>query len=348
MNEAPQIISQSKFEESDYSIIKIMLLALASIGTGFAAVYELHQFLLTFQYAFLWFSLGALLAFLVFNILSIFLVKHFSIIWGIALVETFAPLALFLKYAQTDAMVYLLIAFGVMFLAISVAARQGMNVLKNSVKIRFFEVARSVTPKLMSGILVAACTLIYAVYIAWGGFNAAVGHKLVGETLRGAEPVVKVWFPQVSVNQTVDQMLRAVVTAQIEKLPPGAIPNVPFDLKSGLAQLSPADRETVLSKFTSGLKQDIEAKVGAFQEGETVQNAAYRLLDEYIKNLPPVTRQLEIIGFMLFVFFSLRSLAALAYWFVNFLAFAIFKFILAADIALVTYETRSREFVILP
>lgn len=348
MNEAPEVISQSKFEEVDYSIPKIIVLALASIGASVLAVYEFNQFLTTFQYAFLWFSLGATLAFIVLNILNAFFIKHFSIVWGIALMEAFAPLVLFMQYAKSDAIVILLSAFAFLFLCITFATHAGTRVLRNSVKVRFFEVVRAITPKLMTGILTAACVLVYLTYVSWGGLTNVIGHKLVDGILISAEPGIKLVYPTVSVDQTIDKALRELTVTQISRLPPGAIPNVTFDLSAGLAKLPPADREVVLSKLTGQLKASIEAKIGAFPQGETVKQAAYRLIEDYVKSLSAATLRIMEIVLMVLLFFSLRGLAALTYWFINFFAFIIFKFLIASDFALISYETLSREYVILP
>ncbi len=348
MIESPEVISQSKFEEADYSIWKVVVLALVSIASSVAAVYEFNAFLTTFQYAFLWFASGAAILFIIMNVLNAFFIKHFSIVWGIALAEAFAPLVLFMQYTKSNTILVLLGAFTFLFLCVVAAAFRGTGTLRNSVKIKFFQISRVITPKLMMGVLATATALVYLNYVMWGGLTNVIGHKLVDGILISAEPGIKLVYPTVTVDMTIDKALRELTITQIQRLPAGAIPNVNFDLSAGLAQLSAADREIVLGKLTDQLKSTIESKIGAFQKGETVKEAAYRMLADYIKTLPPVTLQIGQILLMVLVFLTLRSVAALVYWLIDLLAFIAYKFLIASDFALVSYETLSREFTILP
>ncbi|MFA6407173.1 MAG: hypothetical protein WCV80_00505 [Candidatus Paceibacterota bacterium] len=348
MSLGPQIISQSRIEEADYSAIKIIALALAGIAASVVAVYEIDQFLITFQYAFLWFGLAAFLIFFVVTILHTFFIKHFSIIWGIVFVETLLPLILFAPRISAQ-FSYALFAGFVVFLFFSITSiMQGRALLKNSVKIRFFQVAKAVTPKLVTGALILASVLFYTEYFEWKKLDSTMGKAIVYESVAGAEPIVHLWFKNVSGTQTVKEFLREITIMQIAKLPPDAIPGITLDVQKGLDQLQPEVKEKIIARFSEELKKTLETKIGPLDANMKVRDVAYTYVDEYVTKMPPGTKTIFSIGAAVLLFFSLKGIAVLFYWFINMWAFLMYKFLIAADFALLTFETRNREFVVLP
>ncbi|MFA6365347.1 MAG: hypothetical protein WCW78_03025 [Candidatus Paceibacterota bacterium] len=348
MSLGPQIISQSKIEETDYSVIKIIMLALVGVAASIAAIYEFDQFLITFQYAFLWFGLAAILAFFVISILHTFFIKHFSIIWGIVFVEAFLPLILFAPRISAH-FSYALFGGFIVFFFFSIAGMQrGRSLLKNSVKIHFFQIARTVTPKLVTGMLLLASILFYAEYFEWKKLDSTMGRAMVYETVASAEPIVHLWFKNVYGTQTVNEFLREITVMQIAKMPPDAIPGITLDVQRGLDQLQPEVKEKIISRLTAELKKTVETKIGPLDSNTTVRDVVYTYVDGYISKLPERTKTIFSIGLAVLLFFSLKGIGVLCYWLINMAAFLMYKFLIAADFAMITFETRNREFIVLP
>ena len=348
MSEAPEIISQSKLEETDYSAWKIVVLALISIASSMVMVFEFSQFLVTLQYPFLWFGIAAMLTFVVVNVLNAFTIKHFLILIGIGLVECMLPFVLFMQDAKGETMIILLSALGIMALWTLGGMRRGINVLRNSIKIEFFAITRVMIPKIVTGVLVVICAIMYLQYFAWGRFSSNMAHTIVNESLNASLPVTQMWFPKISFDVPVTQFFKDLTLLQIDRLPPEGVPGIPFDIKASLAKLSAADREVVINKLSDELMKRTEEKVGAFKPKETVRDAIYRLLDSFVKSASATTQKIGAIVMAALIFFSLKGFVALFYWLINIIAFIMYKFMIAADFALVSYESRSREFVILP
>lgn len=347
MSQGPQIVSQAQFEETDYSAAKIVLFALMSIVSGMAMVYEFDQFLLTSQYAFLLFSIVAACAFVVMNVLNAFFLKRLSIVWGVVFLESVGPLALFAARMDGAVPYALLAGFAALLFFVFSGIARGKGILKNSIKIKFFQTARVITPRLVTGILIIASVIAYTEYVEWGKWNAALGKEITYGAIREAEPLLHLWFPNVSGTQTVGAFLREVTVAQIRNFPPNTIPGIP-DLQKGLEEMPVEVKETIIARFSGELEKTIEAKIGALDRNATVNEAVYEGLSRFAAARSEKEKALGGAALALLLFFSLKGIAVLFYWLLNGLAFLVYKFLIAANFAMVSFESRNREFVFLP
>ncbi len=344
----PSVVSQSRIEETDFNIAKIIILAIFSIGTSVAMMYEFGEFLSSFQYAFLWFGVITLLMFLVLNILNTFFIKRFSILAGIVLLEAGLPVLFFMDRIKTEAWP-IAIGFTLFFIFILWGMQRGRSHLANSVKIKFFSIAKTVTPKLVTGVLIGVSVIFYMNCFSVGGACVeGLGREVLNQTLTASTPIVNIWVPNVSANQTINEFFKQFALSEMARVQSEGGLTSAINLKSGISDLPIEVREKIVNQFSGEIRKAAEEKIGPLNSKASVRNEAFRLISEYIGKFSDVTKSLISIGLAILFFFSLKGFGFLLYWFINFIAFLIYKLLIAANFAAVDYETRNREFVILP
>ena len=347
MNNEPSVVSQSKVEEVDFSILKISLLALFSVGASMAMVYELNEFISSLQYIFLWLGVLALLMFLVVNILNVFFIKHRSILYSLALVETALPILLFMSRIRAE-LWPLVIAFSLFFVFVVAGLRQGKAYLENSIKIRFFAITKLVTPRLVTGVLIGVSIVFYMQCFSLGGTCAeGVGREFVKQTLNASQPIVNLWVPSVSPNQTVADFFHQFAVAEVNSTS-FRMNSAPIITNNGISEIPVKVKDQIIDSFSAQLRKTVEDKVGPLNPKESVLNEVYRVIVQYLSGFSEMMKKLMSVGVAVLLFFLLKGFGFLVYWFVDLVAFLIYKLLIAANFATVNYETRNREFVILP
>lgn len=347
MNNEPSVVSQSRVEETDFSILKIVILALFSIGTSMAMVYEIREFLASFQYAFLWFAVIALLMFLVLNILSTFFIKRFSIIVGIAFLETCLPLVFFLERVKTDTWP-IAIGFFLFFIFVFAGIQKGRSYLKNSITIKFFSTAKMVTPRLVTGVLAGVSIVFYLQCFSVGGMCVGgIGKEVINQVLDFSKPVVNLWIPNVSPDQSVSEFFHQLAISEAGKVYVGT-GRILLNTTGGVSEIPTVTRDKIVEQFSTELKSNVEKQTGPLNVKNSVKDEVFRIISEYIKKLSSAMQTLVSLGFAVLFFFSVKGIAFLFYWLINLIAFLVYKLLVAAEFANISYETRNREFVILP
>lgn len=343
----PSVVSRSKIEDTDFSIGKLILLGLFSAGASFAIVYELGEYLASFRPVFLWFSLAALLMFLVVNLLTTFLVKRFSALLAIAFIETCLPLVLFTNRLTGD-LIPIAVGLGLFFVFVLAAFQQGRATLANSIQIKFFTVARPVTPKLVTGALVGVSLVFYLQCVTLGGACVTNASKaMVDQALDVAKPIVNLWIPNTSADQTVNEFFRQFAVAEITSVSLGSR-DTPVNLTGKVSEIPVEVRDQLITKFAGDIRTSVEQQVGPLDSTARVRDEVFRLITNYAKGLSDAAKTLASVAVAILLFFTLKGLGFLVYWLINLIAFLVYKLLIAANFATVQYETRNREFVILP
>lgn len=348
INQAPEIISQSKIEETDYNALKITLLGVIGVAASIFAVYEFDQFLLTFQYAFLWFALFGTVAFIVINILLSFFVKHFLITFGIIFAETFAPIVFFTSQFSKPNIEILIIGFVLFFVFTLLGVGRGVNRFRNSIKMKFFEITKVITPKLVTGILILASILFYGEYFLWGSVNESMARTVFDQTLRSTESIAHLWYSDISGDQTVNAFFESIITTQLKKTPQVIIDGVPVNMREGLKELTPEMQKKIMGALSDGLRKKVEEKVGTLNPDAKVSDVLFQYIKDWIATLSSNMKLIFGIGITVLLFFSVKSVMFLLYWLINLIAFLVFKLLIVANFAVPGSETRTREFVLLP
>lgn len=348
INQAPEIVSQSKIEEADYNTLKIILLGVIGVAAGIFAVYEFDQFLLTFQYAFLWFSLFGTLAFLAINILLVFFVKHLIITWGIVLVEAFSPVIFFISRFQGQNVRILMAGFVLLFIFLMLGISGGVSRFRNSMKMKFFEITKVVTPKLVTGLLVLAAAIFYSEFFIWGSVNEGMIRGMFDASLKSAEPIVHLWYTDISSDQTVKEFFATLTKTQLKKNPNVTINGVQINVREGLKDLPIETQAKVMSTLSSELQKKFEEKIGPLDQNAKISDILYNYVKDWLLKLSSGVRFVLGIILTILLFFVIKGIAYLLYWLINLFAFLVFKLLIVSNFAVIEYESRTREFTILP
>ncbi|MDI6820656.1 MAG: hypothetical protein QMD65_00560 [Patescibacteria group bacterium] len=343
--QSPVIISQSKEIEADQSFYKVIILGIIIVLLGVAGVYCFNQFLITAESGNFILSLVASILFLTLVILQIFLVKSKSRLGFILFIEAFAPLAIFYSHFFPEFSLPLLIGAVLFFVFMCSAAMKGYRILANSLKINFWVIAKSITPKATSGLLLFFAVLVYLNYFVWGNFNEALGQRFISEFLRSGEPVIRIWIPNFSSEKSIGDTINIFAEKQIRSMNfdknSGIDPNTSFD------QLSDDAKKSMIEDATHGFKSYLSKTLGLVNMKDSVSNVVYRFLENYMSQLSVANKSIIGIAISFFVFLTLKGIAFFFYWLIELIAFLIFKFLLAINFAHIGLETRSREFIVL-
>lgn len=337
---------QSKVEEVDFSALKILILTFLSVAASMAMIYEFSAFSISLNYLSLWLGLSALFIFTVLNILNAFFIKHIYMLAGIAFLETCLPIVFYPNQIFSINMVGFLLFFA--FVLYGLLA--GRNHLMNSIKIRFFSVVSLITPKIVTGALICMSMLFFTNCLSYGNgvCTESFGKSIVNNALDASTPIVNIWIPGVSADQTVSDFFNSFAISQMSKVKLGDGFPENINLSTGISEIPKLLREKIINKFSSDIRSAFEQTTGPLDSNKSVKSEVFRIISEYVKKFSDKTKAIASIGLAVLIFFSLKGIAFLTYWLVNLVAFLVYKLLIAANFAVVNYETRNREFVVLP
>ncbi|MBI5732921.1 hypothetical protein HY967_03110 [Candidatus Jorgensenbacteria bacterium] len=347
MNQNPIVISQTKEIESDRSPLKIILIGVVGVVLSTFSIYYVNQFLFSAKAGHFWLSVLFSVVFVAVTILQTLFIKGGGKLKLIALVESIAPLSLFYERLYPDVSIPLLFGAGLFFIFVVGGLTRGSKILENGLKIRFWEIASSVTSKAVTGLLIFISVLIYLNYFKWGNLNEEVGRKLLHNTMQSSAPAVKYWIPVFSAEETIGNVLRSFSEEELKRSQPDIVESTQTDFQTAFNQLPEEAKTKLIEEVTVRLRSSLESIVGPLKGDDQVVDVAYRFIKNYAVHMPEGVR--SYIGFAVAVlaFFAIKGIAVLFYWFINAVAFMLFKFLLVLNFAYVSLETRSREFIML-
>lgn len=336
MNQEPVVIRQSKDEERDQNILKVVLFALCGAGFAYLTSASFNQFLVTASYPFLWVALVCAALFFVMALLQTFFIKGTWMMRATVLVGACAALVPFID-AILPTLSPALLAGAILFVwGFLTGVRRGQRALANSITVRFFEIAKITLPKIITGFFIFFSIAVYVRYVEQNGFNEAIGRDLLTHTLSVTQPALGFISPRLSFNQSVSEFLGEIVFTKVGN---------EQSLTSGL---KPSERIEVAKRAAEELRQGLEKTVGKLDPAEPVAGAIYRIVRREIVAFAAKSQQLFSGIVILFVFSILKSGSWLVVWFIELLAYLAFKLCVATGIARNAAESRTREFIILP
>ena len=348
MSPNPTVISQSKEPEEDRSLWKIIILALFGAGLVIVATHFFNEFLLTAGYSNLFFSFLFVGIFLVVMILQVFFIKDGFKMAGVTFLQGgVAPLIVFYPKIYPAPSLVLIAGSLIFFIFMVSAAIKGQRVLANSLEVRFFFTARNILPRVFTGFLIFFTIVLYLNYFLWDNFNDELGKVLVGQTLDSSRPIVGIVFSDISFNKTVQNFLDVIAENQLRKIRPGLASRAGTEPAIDFQSLSPPEKAEVVKQFSLGLKKELEKIVGPLNVNEPVKGEVFKIVKNYFSGLSDALKSALGLVLALVFFFSIKGMASLLYWFIELVAFVLFKFLLITGFARISLENRGREFVIL-
>jgi len=319
-----------------------LLGALASVAT----VSGFNSLLLGFSSLYFWPTVLAFTLFIIAVILQVFLIKGLGKLTIIAFVTSAAPLALFWNRIYPQISMVLIAGAALFFIFLFFAMKRGHSVAENSIKLKFFDIAKSFVPKVATGFLLLACILLYLNYFEWGNFTPAMGRKIVTGIILSAEPVVKVIVPSVSLGVTIRQLLENIAADQLKntKL---EVPGVSGGPETSFQSLPKLDQKNLIGQATNQLLGVFESRFGVVNPDEKLTDFAYDLISKYANTSLGSSPWILPLAAVLLFFTAMKGILALFYWLFTLLAYLVFKLLVLLGFAYFNLETRSREFILL-
>ena len=341
------IISQAKEPEADRNLIKIIFFGILSIASSFLTIYCFNRFLSTNSYPFLFWSFLFSWFFVVLIILEVLFIKSVFKLNLIILLASLATLFGFYSKIFVNTSSLLLIAAAIFFIFLIMAANRGFKLRTNLIKIDFFLFARAVIPKTITAILIFWCFLIYLNFFQWGKFNEKMGQDLIDRSLFISKPILGFFIPSFAFNESVGDFLRGISEKQFEKIRTDLVNESVRTFNFDLKNLSPETKEQILTQSVKELELYLEKYIGPIEQSDPMNMAIFKIIKNYIINLPGNIK--PFFGFLtaLSVFLILKGIAILFYWFIEITAWIIYKFLLVAGFGYVMLETRTREVLLL-
>ncbi|MEK7513210.1 MAG: hypothetical protein AAB601_03340 [Patescibacteria group bacterium] len=343
----PVIVSQSKEAEADTSIVKLTVLGLFGAAANFLAVYEADRFFVSANGGYAWGAVAAGVFFGIFAVLASVFVKNRSLLKSIVFLWSVIPLVLFTEHLLPEPSLILIGAAIVTGGLAAAATARGAKFLAESVEVQFFGVAKNVLPKAVTAFLLMVSALGYLNYFEWGGFNRTVGQALVDEVVAASAPAVSLWLPGVSVDGTVDEFLKGFALNQLRNIKPDVVSRTLADFQGTFNDLPAETRTAMVHQVAGQLQESLGKLIGPMEPETPFTEAVYAGIVSYAAKFPQNVRLGAGALLALLAFGSLKGIAALFYWLIEFLAFLAYKFLLLTNFAHVATEMRSRKFVVM-
>ncbi len=317
--------------DTDRSMLKIAVLAVLSIASLSAFGYFFKLFFQGNEGNFLLFSGLSVTIFLIIFLLQTLFIKSFKI----------SVLAIFLSCAGLLAAFYdnvsntaILIGIAFVFLALIAANLNGIRELKNSLKVSFWKISKTVLPKAVAAIfLFISVVYIYAdsaekkdFFISESNFNKILSPSVL---------VAQKFYPELDLSLTFKEFAESLAKKQIEQTPELSI--LPKAVKNLMVKQAAGEIEAKAVDF-----------IGAPVSGNLkISEALYEAAKYKFNSFPENIKSIILIGIVLTIFMTLEILAMPVRLIISFLAFIIYELLLAFGFANVELEGRSKEIIIL-
>lgn len=334
-----EIIKEGKDQEVDFSIWKIALIFFFVALGSFGMVYFFNFYLLFLESKYLVAFLMLLVVYVVFLLLQAMLVKKKVLLAILVLVGSALPFLMFFNAMAGEGFSLILSLGFFFFVVLSILGAIGINsYLENSLKVNFFKVVSTNTPKIITGVFIMVATLAYFNYVDRDLLLEDLERKAVLGMANIGEPIIKIWFPRVSFDITTREFFEGVVYSQLMKDAPAEFRDLPDEIKA-----------EVIRSAASGVRNDIEERFGfLLPEDLEVRENLWNVARENIRSLSPTARLASLSLLIFSILLILRSVAFVFYKPIEIFAFLIFKFLLVAGFIKISAETTQRKFLIMP
>ncbi len=343
-----EIISERREPETDRSVWKIFLLGLLGVAASAAAVSGFMNFSTSPNSFYFWTFVVAVLLFWALKLLQIFFVKGFWKLFSITLCEILVPLAVFRTHFDSVTLPYLLAGAILAFLFFGAAIKRGRNAVENSIEPQFFPVSKSMLPKLTSGFLIFLSLLLYLNYFVWGNFTDTLGRAMLRSVTSSAEPVVHLWIPNVSFEMSIQTFLDTLVREELERTNFTVAETGGQTQQLGFLELPQKQQELYFEQAKQQASIAFVAQFGNINRNESANTFMYDLGKQYVEKMGTAARGALSIATIVVFFLCVKGIVVLLYWLIGLLGFVFFKLCVVTGFAVMSVETKTRRFPILP
>jgi len=348
MTPGPTVTAQANEAEIDRSVLKIIFLAFFGAGLSILLTKLFLNFLLNIQSGFFFLWLAAAVAFLVVVLLQTIFIKSKIKLIGIMFLQGVIPLVLFTDQLYPVVSTPLMIGAGFFALFLILGSYKGWRFFGESLTIRFSFMAKIVLPKVVMGMIFLLLSVMYVQYFELNKFTDTLGESIVSETLVASEPVVKLWFPTINFDQNVRSFFESVAEAQLRNIRVETTRSDGARVSVEFKTLTDDMKKTIITDAGEKVRTVFEEKSGSsFSPDTSIKNAVFLATKKYIQSSSEKMGSLFPIIIMIIAFFSFKGIFSLIHWLISFIAFLIYKFLVAVGFAYINLESRSREFILL-
>lgn len=344
---SPVVISESREAEADNKLWKLFLLLILGSLANVLCVFSFLKLLIGAEYGYFGYALAAAGFFLAFGILQSFFVKSRAKLFGLLILESLVPLALFTKELMTAPSMVLLIGSLISGILVAAGGLRGAKALSETIKVRFFEIAKVTTPKITTGIVLLLSVVMYVTYFEAGMFNEEAAKIVFKRTLSLSEPALQIWAPGTSFSDTLEKFLANSAERELEKLVAGSPSIMVSDTPLNIDSLTPIAKKKIVSEISTQIRLAIERYTGPLNPTASLGDELYGIAKNYFNKFSDVAKFATGIGVSVLFFFSLKGIFAVLYWIIWLVSFLLFKFFLSVGFAHIGLQTRSREFIVL-
>lgn len=337
----------------------------AAVFSALAVKYFYDLLLAAAGFGALILSLAFAVFFLVAVLFQAVLVRRRMVVYSVTALAAALPLAFFYGKLTSPIALAGLAAGSVIFFSFTAAGlARGRDVTENGIRIKFFLIAKSVLPKVLTGFTILLSVIFYFTYFQWGGLTEAKSHFIMNHLLASANPVVAVIFSGASLDEDIDDFLVKFSESQFDRLSGSLLPPdlLPENLSiPGLTSDGPGDqfsevlagrlvKQESVKQMSVALKGSIEGFTGPIASGATVKDVLFQAAKKFIaglaQNTPWVVPALGVAAAFLF-FLTIKSFSFIIAWAVAFLAFMIYKILIAVRFARIEEKQVAKEEIVL-
>ncbi|MGC9046702.1 MAG: hypothetical protein ACP5IC_01105 [Minisyncoccia bacterium] len=321
--------------ELDNSAWKLVLLGIITIsfalGTGFLFT---NQFIGGYHNVYL--LILSFVLFLIFIVLDTLFIKGFSKLIFIVLLSAAGIAGIFYYYHLLD--VYIIIGCGLFFIFTISGIYDGFHLLKNSLKIKFGRIAKTVIIKTTTGIFLLLSVIFWHSYfnINTKTFNESI-HKQILQLLVGSMDITSYYkdFGLVS-NTKIDDLLKQYIKDKLIEQNP--------EFKNYLPEV----QNNTIEQILPNIKNQLSQTFGFTVDGSKTFTANLESWSwQKINSANDTARIIYSVIIALLVFSMLKFIMFFIRWLIILLAFLIYRILVLSNFAFVSLENRSREFVAL-
>ena len=330
-NNSSKIVSDSA--DVDRSTLKIAVLAVFSVVSLSAFGYFFKLFFQSGKENLLLISGLFAVIFLIFFTLQTLFIKSLKISSLVIFLSCVGLAAVFYDIANSA----ILIGVALVFLALFSGNINGVRELKNSLKISFWKINKTVLPK-----AVAAIFLFISIVYIYGSSGTSEEFFISQQNfekiiLSPSIIVAQKFYPEIDPSLTINELAVNLAKKQIEESPKLNI--LPSTVKKIMINQAAGELESQIGEFLS-----IPESAG---KKSTISETIYETLKNKFNAFPKNLKSLILIGIVLTIFLTLGVLALPIRIIISFLAFIVYEILLALGFANVELEGRSKEIIIL-
>lgn len=318
----------------DRSMLKIAVLAVLSVGSFSLFGYFLKLFFQNndIQSASIagFFTVLFLIAFLFQTIF----IKSLKINVLIIFLSCVGLLGAFYEQISNSAV---LIGAALVFLSLFFANLNGVRELKNSLKISFWKINKTILPKAIAAIFLFM-SIIYIYANTTGNQEFFISQKSFEKiVLSPAIIVAQRFYPEVDTSLTINELAVNLAKKQIQEIPE-------------LSVLPPAAQKMMVNQAAAEFEKQIVGYIGDsinINKKATIGEIIYETIKSKFNSLSENIKSLVLMGVVLTIFMSLEILAMPIRFVISIIAFLIYELLLAFGFATIELEGRSKEMVVL-